>query len=126
MTKSEAIVKINNFEKALSRLEEAVKIAKDDLDKDGVIQRFEFTIEMLWKALRAVLLYQGIECYSPRSCSKEAFRANIIEDDEVILDMLEDKFSSHVYNESKSEEIFYRIKEVYLDYLLNLDLKKRI
>ena len=124
MTKSEAIVKINNFEKALNRLEEAVKIAKDDLDKDGVIQRFEFTIEMLWKALKAVLLYQGIECYSPRSCIKEAFRANLIEDDEIVLDMLEDKFSSHVYNENKSEEIFDRIKEVYLDYLLNLDLKR--
>jgi nucleotidyltransferase substrate binding protein (TIGR01987 family) len=124
MTKSEAILKIKNFEKALSRLEEGVKEAKNELDKDGVIQRFEFTIELLWKALRAILLYQGIECYSPRSCVKEAFRANIIEDDEVILDMIEDRnISSHVYNEEKSNELFERIKNVYLEYLLNLNLK---
>jgi len=124
MTKSEALLKIKNFEKALSRLEEGIKEAKNDLDKDGVIQRFEFTMEVLWKALRAILLYQGIECYSPRSCIKEAFKANIIGDDEIILDMLEDRnISSHVYDEERSNQIFERIKNVYLDYLKNLDLK---
>ena len=124
MTKSEALLKIKNFEKALNRLEEGIKEAKNDLDKDGVIQRFEFTMEVLWKALRAILLYQGIECYSPRSCIKEAFKANIIGDDEIILDMLEDRnISSHVYDEERSNQIFERIKNVYLDYLKNLDLK---
>ena len=123
MTKSEALLKIKNFEKALNRLEEGIKEAKNDLDKDGVIQRFEFTMEVLWKALRAILLYQGIECYSPRSCIKEAFKANIIDDDEIILDMLEDKISFHVYDENRSNQIFERIKNVYLDYLKNLDLK---
>jgi len=124
MTKSEVLLKINNFERALKRLEEAVKKAKDDLDKDGVIQRFEFTIELLWKSFKAILNYLGIECYSPRSCIKEAFKAGIIGDDEIILDMLNDRnISSHVYSETTSEEIFRRIKEIYLDYLLKLDLK---
>ena len=124
MTKSEALLKIKNFEKALDRLKEGVKEAKNDLDKDGVIQRFEFTMETLWKALRAILLYQGIECYSPRNCIKEAFRANLISDDEIILDMLEDRnISSHVYDEERSNKIFERIKNIYLEYLDNLDLK---
>ena len=124
MTKSEALLKIKNFEKALNRLDEGVKEAKNELDKDGVIQRFEFTVELLWKALRAVLLYQGIECFSPRNCVKEAFKAKIINDDEIILDMLEDRnVSSHVYNEEKSEALFERIKNIYLEYLKNLDLK---
>ena len=124
MTKSEALVRIKNFEKALKKLEDGVKEAKSELERDGIIQRFEFTIELLWKALRAILLYQGIECYSPRECIKEAFRANIIEDDEIILDMLQDRnVSSHVYSEDKALEIFERIKGVYLEYLKNLDLK---
>ena len=124
MTKSEALLKIKNFEKALERLKEGVKEAKNDLDKDGVIQRFEFTMETLWKALRAILLYQGIECYSLISCIKEAFRANLISDDEIILDMLEDRnISSHVYDEERSNKIFERIKNIYLEYLENLDLK---
>ena len=127
MKKSEVLIKVDNFEKGLNRLKEAVERAKDDLDKDGVIQRFEFTIELLWKALKAILAYQGIECYSPRSCIKEAFKANLIEDDEIILDMLEDRNrSSHIYSEFTSEEIFERIKKVYLEYLLNLNLKDRV
>ena len=127
MKKSEVLIKIDNFEKGLNRLKEAVKRAKDDLDKDGVIQRFEFTVELLWKVLKAVLAYQGIECYSPRSCIKEAFKANLIEDDEVILDMLEDRNkSSHIYSEVTSEEIFERIKRVYINYLNNLNLKDKL
>ncbi len=127
MKKSEVLVKIENFNNALQRLDEAVAIAKDELDKDGVLQRFEFTIEMLWKALKAILRYQGIECFSPRNCIKEAFKANIIDDDEIILDMLEDRnASSHIYVQQKSEEIFERIKKVYIDYLKNLDLMKKL
>ena len=127
MKKSEVLIKIDNFEKGLNRLKEAVKRAKDDLDKDGVIQRFEFTVELLWKVLKALFAYQGIECYSPRSCIKEAFKANLIEDDEVILDMLEDRNkSSHIYSEVTSEEIFERIKRVYINYLNNLNLKDKL
>ena len=115
--------KIENFKKALSRLEEAVAVAQDELDKDGVLQRFEFTVEMLWKALRATLLYEGIECKSPRNCVKEAFKVGLIGDDEIVLDMIMDrKLSSHIYDQQKSEEIFERIKSKYLPYLKSLEL----
>jgi nucleotidyltransferase substrate binding protein (TIGR01987 family) len=124
--KSNVLLKVNNFEKALKRLDEAIKRAKDDLDKDGAIQRFEFSVELLWKALKSILNYLGIECYSPRSCIKEAFKAGIISDDEIILDMLNDRnLSSHIYSETTSEEIFERIKNVYLNYLKKLDLRNR-
>ncbi|WP_457564683.1 nucleotidyltransferase substrate binding protein [Caminibacter sp.] len=76
MTKKEALIKIENFQKALNKLKEGALIAKTEIEKDGVIQRFEFTIETFWKALRAILLYQGIECFSPRNCIKEAFKAH--------------------------------------------------
>ena len=127
MQKSEVLVKIDNFQRALNRLDEAIKRAKDDLDKDGVIQRFEFTIELLWKVLKAVLSYQGIECYSPRNCIKEAYKASLIDEDEIILDMLEDRNrSSHIYSETTSEEIFERIKRVYINYLKSLNLKEKV
>ncbi len=124
MTKSDVLLKLSNFQKALKRLKEGVEAAQNDLDKDGVIQRFEFSVELFWKALRAILLYQGIECYTPRNCIKEAYKANIIDDDEIVLDMIADRnISSHVYNEEKSNEIFEKIKNVYLQYLENFNIK---
>lgn len=127
MKKSDVLLKIANFTKALQRLQEAAAIAEDELDKDGVIQRFEFTTKMLWKALKAILSYQGVECYSPRNCIKEAFKANLIEDDEIILDMLDDRnASSHIYDQRKSQEIFARIQQIYIPYLTNLKLTKKI
>ncbi len=127
MLKSEVLIKIDNFKKGINRLKEAVIIAKDDLDKDGVIQRFEFSVELLWKALKAILSYQGIDCYSPRNCIKEAFKANLIDDDEIILDILEDRNrSSHIYSERISREIFERIEKVYLNYMLNLNLEDKL
>lgn len=127
MKKSDVLIRVKNFEMALNRLIEAVNKAEDDLDRDGVIQRFEFTVELLWKSLKFILKYNGIECYSPRNCIKEAFRTNIIDDDEIILDMLEDRnLSSHVYDEQVSKEIFERIKQVYIDYLKRLNLSNKI
>ncbi len=127
MKKSEVLLKIEKFNSGFSRLKEAVDRVEDDLDIDGVIQRFEFTVELFWKSLKAILAYQGIECFSPRNCIKEAFKAKLIEDDEVILDMLEDRnLSSHLYDEATSRKIFERIKELYLPYLENLNLIQKV
>ncbi len=118
MKKVELILSLNRLKKAFSTLKDGVLQAKTQLEKDGVIQRFEYTFELFWKTLKIILSYLGIECYSPRNCIKEAFRQGLIEDDEIFLDMLEDRnLSSHIYEEDSVEEIFRRIKEVYVDVL---------
>ena len=112
------------LEKAFLKLKEGVVSAKDELDKDGVIQRFEFTFELLWKALKIFLEYQGIDVKTPRDSLKEAFRIELIEDEEIFLDMLEDRNkSSHIYDKEVSEEIFRRIKSFYIQAIENV-LKK--
>jgi len=118
MKKSDLLLAIGKLEKALLRLKGATEQAEDDLEKDGTIQRFEFTVELLWKTFKIVLQYNGIDCSSPRNCVKEAFKNGFLEDDEVILDMLEDRNkSSHIYDEQVSEEIFQRVKNVYVTYV---------
>jgi len=80
----------------------------------GAIQRFEFTVELLWKTLKEILSYNKVECFSPRDCVKKAFRFGIIEDDEIILDMLDDRNrSSLTYNEEEINKIFERMEKVY-------------
>ena len=82
---------IKKLKDAYKKLDEGIKQAKDELDKDGVIQRFEFTFELLWKALKIYLEYQGIIVRTPRESFMEAFRINIINDEKIFLDMLEEE-----------------------------------
>ena len=99
---------------AHKRLEEGIEQAKDELDKDGVIQRFEFTFELLWKALKIYLEHQGIIVKTPRDSFVEAFRIDLFDDEKIFLDMLEDRNStSHIYDKETSKKIFNRIKKNY-------------
>ncbi len=119
--KDELKYSIEKFNKALSRLNAGIKKAKDQLDNDGVIQRFEFTFELLWKTLRLFLLDEGIITKSPKEALKEAFRFGLIKDEDIFLDMLEDRNqTSHIYSEEISKEIVLRIKKFYLSKLTEL------
>lgn len=55
--------KIENYHYALAQLAEAVQIYTADpgdaLYRDGLIQRFEFTVELAWKSLKEYLEDQG-------------------------------------------------------------------
>ncbi|MBI4430845.1 MAG: nucleotidyltransferase substrate binding protein [Candidatus Omnitrophica bacterium] len=100
---------------AVSRLKEGVKAAKDELDKDGVIKRFEFTFELFWKSLKIFLQEEGIECRSPKGCLKAAFRLGFIQDETLFLGMLEDRNKmAHIYHREESARIFELIKKDYL------------
>ena len=83
--------RLEEFEKAFYRLMEAVNEAQSELEIDGVIQRFEFTFELAWKALQEHLREEGIICNSPRRCLKEAYKVGLIEDEKVWLKILEDR-----------------------------------
>jgi len=118
LEKVEVLLYVEKLKRAFLRLKEAVERARDDLDRDGVIQRFEFSIELFWKTLKKVLEYNKVECYSPRDCVKKAFRYGMIDDDEIVLDMLEDRNrSSHIYDEEEAVRIFERISKVYVNVL---------
>ena len=107
-----ALIKL---ESAFIKLKEGADRAKDELEEDGVIQRFEFTFELFWKALKIFLQEKGILARTPRDVFKEAFRLEWLEDEEVFLNMLEDRNkTSHVYDRKTSREIFIRIKNDYV------------
>ncbi len=112
---------LEKLNSAIKRLDEGVKEANDNLGRDGVIQRFEFTFELLWKTLRLFLLDEGIITKSPKESLKEGFKFGLIKDEEIFLDMLEDRNqTSHIYSEEFSLEIFERIKTRYLRSLKNI------
>ena len=99
------------FNEAVETLSKGIKQVKDELGEDGVIQRFEFTFELLWKTLKIFLEDKGIICRSPKDCLKNAFKYGLFTDEELFLKMLEDRnITTHIYNRKDSRKIFNRIK----------------
>ena len=78
--------KIENFLKAVNRLKEAVERYKnnrtDDIARDAMIQRFEFTFELSWKAMKKYMIDQGVrnEMQFPKHVLKSAYENRIIDD----------------------------------------------
>jgi len=119
---------VSKLSDAIRKLQDGVTEAKDELTRDGVIQRFEFTFELLWKSLKVFLEEEGVICKTPKECLKSAFRIGLIEDEGTFLNMLEDRNkTSQIYSREESEEIFQRIKENYLPQLSKIldKLKKK-
>jgi nucleotidyltransferase substrate binding protein (TIGR01987 family) len=49
------------FGRALARLKEVLERTEDDVVRDAIIQRFEFTFEMAWKAMYRLLRSRGLD-----------------------------------------------------------------
>jgi nucleotidyltransferase substrate binding protein (TIGR01987 family) len=112
--------KYQNFVNANIKLSEAVKLYgdKNDIVRDSIIQRFEFTYELAWKTLKSYMEYEGINLDTtfPRSIFKEAYANKLIDDEKVWLKLLEDRNStSHIYDENLANEIADRITNIYLN-----------
>jgi len=111
--------RFENFERAFMLLKEAFEkdIAEmSDLEKEGVVQRFEYTFELAWKTLKDYLIYSGIvfDQITPRRVIKEAFAARIIEDGQTWIDMLEQRnLMSHTYDKETFEGVIRNISQRY-------------
>ncbi|MCE6991428.1 nucleotidyltransferase substrate binding protein [Dyadobacter sp. CY323] len=125
--------RFNNYLKALHKLDQAVsKIKKDypsdeagnideddfldDIIKEGLIQRFEYTHELAWNVMKDFLLHEGdIKVLGSKDATRAAFAADLIEDGELWMEMVKSRNqTSHTYNEGTADAIFERILEEYL------------
>ena len=127
MSKERFIERQTDVRESAARLSEAVAHAESDLIRDATIQRFEFTFEVVWKALKLYLERQGHECGGPRTTLKKAFSENLIptpEEADVWLEMLEDRnLTSHAYDEDLARRIYSHIVGSYSDLLNNMARK---
>ena len=124
LSNRKAIQSLNNLEKALERLEEALN--EDDMNSlyiDGTIQRFEFSLELYWKTLKRLLAEEGIETKTPRETLKQAFAIDWIKDEHVWLQMLRDRNeTSHIYDEEKARKIYGNITDYFPEMKLTFEL----
>jgi nucleotidyltransferase substrate binding protein (TIGR01987 family) len=117
--------RLEQFSKALATLERAFAIADErhaelsELERDGAIQRFEFTVELAWKTLQDLLAERGYaEVKGPKIVLKQAFQDGIIADGHRWIQMIDSRNeSTHLYDEERSEQIFHAIATEYIQLL---------
>lgn len=108
-----------NYRNAFEQIDEAVVLANtrelSRLEKQGLIQAFEYTYELAWKTLKDYLQWQGlVDIIGSRDTIREAFSQGLLEDGQVWMNMLVDRNrTSHTYNQEIADTIFYNIRDVY-------------
>jgi nucleotidyltransferase substrate binding protein (TIGR01987 family) len=114
--------RFENLNNAYNQLQKGLAIAApSDIERQGIIQSFEFTFELCWKTLKDYLEAQGVVCRFPREVIKQAFHYQIIIDGECWLDMLAKRnLLSHTYDESRAAEAYQLIKEEFSPQLARL------
>ncbi|WP_018985077.1 nucleotidyltransferase substrate binding protein [Methylophilus methylotrophus] len=113
------VQRLNNYEKALESLTAAIDLSKEralsDLEKQGLIQAFEFTHELAWNVLKDYFDYQGTQNITgSRDATREAFSKGLILDGEGWMAMIQSRNkTSHTYNKAVAEEIIEAIQNSY-------------
>ena len=121
--------RFTNFSRAFALLRDALEPGVEELnqlEREGVIQRFEYTFELAWNTLKDRLEYDGIvfNTVTPRSVIRQAFQSGIIGDGETWLDMLTYRnLSSHTYDAARIEAVLKNIHDRYLALLNGLYLR---
>jgi nucleotidyltransferase substrate binding protein (TIGR01987 family) len=80
--------RLENFERAFLLLREAMETLQkrelSALEKEGVIQRFEYCWELAWKTMKDYMESQGVilDTITPKTTMRAALQSKIISDGE--------------------------------------------
>lgn len=116
MTKEKTILNgklvITPLIKATQTLQEALKQAKTQLERDGAIQRFEFTYELLWKTLKRILAVKGVHENNPHDVFRTAAKNGLIDNPRFWFETVRKRnLVTHTYNQARADEIFNFLPE---------------
>lgn len=109
--------RFNNFARAYRLLQEALETLSErslsQLEKEGLIHRFEYTWELAWKTLRDYLESEGIqlETVTPSQVIRAGLGARIIDQGDVWMRALDARNRmAHTYDLKAFEEIISEIQ----------------
>ena len=111
--------RFDNYRRAFTLLREAIEqeTPLTQLEKEGVIQRFEYTMELSWKTLKDYLESEGVvfDQITPRAVIRRAFEAGVITQGEIWQKALDARNRmSHTYNFDTFERVIEDIQSTYL------------
>ena len=120
------IQRLENFKKGFQQLNLAVNLSKQRelslLEKQGLIQAFEFTHELGWNLLKDYLEFQGNqEDRGSRDAIREALKVGLIDDGELWMETIKARnLTFHTYSEELAENAFTSISNEYIPIFMKL------
>ncbi|MDP1862273.1 MAG: nucleotidyltransferase substrate binding protein [Thiobacillus sp.] len=111
--------RLANYSKALDQLGSAITTSQQrplsELEKQGLIQAFEFTHELAWNVMKDYFAWQGNPGITgSRDAAREAFQKGLVEDGEGWMEMIKSRNqTSHTYQQKVADEIAGKIIEHY-------------
>ena len=96
------------LEHALQSLLRATAQPKNEFNRDSVIQRFEYTFELSWKAMAKVLSAdRPLEDQSVKGILRESAKQGLISNLPAWFEFQEARnITSHTYNEKTADEVY--------------------
>jgi nucleotidyltransferase substrate binding protein (TIGR01987 family) len=92
---------------AFASFKRAMEEVKTELERDGAVQRFEYTFELAWKVLKKILAVKGLDINNPRDVFRDAARMGLIDNLEIWFEFIKMRnLTVHTYNEDYAVEIF--------------------
>lgn len=118
------IQRLANYNRALERLSTAARIVStekefsgdvDDLLKDGLVQRFEYTQELAWKVMKDYEEYQGYtDIQGSRDAIRKAYSMGLVSEQAWMRTIASRNLTSHCYDEAEFNQV---LDEIINDYL---------
>jgi nucleotidyltransferase substrate binding protein (TIGR01987 family) len=113
------IQRLANFRRAFSQLSDARALSQErqltELEKQGLIQAFEFTHELSWCVMKDYFEYQGASNITgSRDATRQAFSVGLLKDGDGWMEMIKSRNqTSHTYNRATADEIVRNILDRY-------------
>jgi nucleotidyltransferase substrate binding protein (TIGR01987 family) len=111
-----SLVKARNF------LAEILQNARNDYEKTGTVQAFEFCYELSWRTLRKVLRFHGVEVETVRDAFREGTKIKLLSDAEKWFEYLKKRnITVHTYRKEILDDLFSNTAQEFLkdlDYFL--------
>ena len=111
--------RLANFRRALAQLDAALELASQrelsELERQGLIQAFEFNHELACNVMKDYFAFQGNTAITgSRDAVREAFSKGLVEDGEGWMEMIRSRNqAAHAYNERVAREIADQVIERY-------------
>jgi nucleotidyltransferase substrate binding protein (TIGR01987 family) len=120
------IQRFDNFQKAYQELKEIIELnqvrALSKIEKQGLIQCFEYNHELAWYVMKDYLQEQGFNnIIGSKNATRQAFKEGLIENGEMWMDMIKSRnLTSYAYDKDLAEEIIANIIHNYYPQIADL------